>query len=118
MTDDEVRQLAERSGSSAKDIEALIKESLNQVENGVSISREAGESLKSIVDNIKKVAQGLNSISTATQEQSASMEENTAITESNAAASEQLAASAEQMASQADALQKMVSRFKVSYSTE
>ncbi|MCK5580660.1 MAG: CZB domain-containing protein [Candidatus Omnitrophica bacterium] len=110
---DEVRQLAERSAASAKDIENLIKESLKQVENGVVVSKEAGNDLKEIVENIGKIASQTQDIAGATQEQAAAMEQNSSITESNASGSEELAASAEEMASQADALQQLVSQFKI-----
>jgi methyl-accepting chemotaxis protein len=110
---DEVRKLAERSASSAKDITTLIHESLKQVENGVNLSGRAGENIKNIVSNIQAIAKQLESISIATQEQAATMEENTSITESNATASEELAASAEQMASNANVLQTLVDTFKI-----
>ncbi len=109
---DEVRQLAERSSVTAKEIQSLIKENLKQVEGGVHISREAGRKTKVIIENVKKIAEQLSSVTNSTQEQAAAMEENTSITESNASASEQLAASAEEMSSQAEALKNMVSVFK------
>ncbi len=111
---DEVRQLAERSATSAKEIQSLIKDNLAQVTNGVLVSREAGEITKGIIENIKKIADQIQSISNASQEQAAAMEENTSITESNAAASEQLAASADAMASQATVLKELVGQFKTS----
>lgn len=111
---DEVRQLAERSATSAKEIQGLIKSNLVQVANGVSISKEAGDNVKGIMGNIMMIADQLSSVANATQEQAAAMEENTSITESNAAASEQLAASAEEMSSQAEALRNMVAQFKTS----
>lgn len=110
---DEVRKLAERSASSAKDIKALIGDSSRQVGSGVSLSKAAGENLKGMVTDITKVAEQLKSISTATQEQAATMEENTSITESNASAAEELAAAAEEMSAQAQELEKLVSSFKV-----
>jgi methyl-accepting chemotaxis protein len=110
---DEVRKLAERSASSAKDIANTIHESLRQVESGVKLSNEAGENLKKIVENIQTVATQLESISLARQEQAATMEENTSITESNASASEELAASAEEMSSNAQLLQSLVEKFKI-----
>ncbi len=109
---DEVRLLAERSASSAKEIQNLIKDNLKQVENGVTVSKQAGESTKIIIESIKKIADQLQSVANATQEQAAAMEQNTSITESNASASEELAASAEEMSSQAEALRNMVSQFK------
>jgi methyl-accepting chemotaxis protein len=110
---DEVRKLAERSASSAKEISSLIKESLQQVESGVTLTRATGDSLKQMVEDISKVATQLQSISGATHEQAAAMEENTSITESNASASEELAASGEELAGQANTLRVMVSGFKV-----
>jgi methyl-accepting chemotaxis protein len=110
---DEVRQLAERSATSAKEIQGLIKENLRQVEDGVKISRDAGEIVRGITENIRKVSEQLQSVSNATQEQAAAMEQNTSITESNASAAEQLAASAEQMSSQAQALKGLVAQFRV-----
>jgi len=110
---DEVRKLAERSASSAKDITNTIQESLRQVENGVNLSGQAGDNLKKIVENIQGVAAQLETISIATQEQAATMEENTSITESNASASEELAASAEEMSSNAQLLQSLVDKFKL-----
>lgn len=111
---DEVRKLAERSASSAKDITNLIKDSSQQVSKGASLSKKAGEDLEQIVADIMQVAEQIQSISTSTQEQAATMEENTSITETNASASEELAASAEQMKSQAETLQSLVGQFKVS----
>ncbi|MFH1080663.1 MAG: methyl-accepting chemotaxis protein [Pseudomonadota bacterium] len=111
---DEVRQLAERSATSAKEIQNLIKENLRQVENGVTISKESGQLVKGITDSVKKVADQLLSVANATQEQAAAMEQNTSITESNASSAEQLAASAEEMSAQAEVLKNMVAQFKTS----
>ena len=110
---DEVRKLAERSASSAKEIGGLIKESLRQVESGVALTKTTGDNLKQMVEDISKVANQLQSISGATQEQAAALEENTSITESNAAASEELAASGEELSGQAASLSTIVSAFKV-----
>ena len=110
---DEVRKLAERSSDSAKDIKNLIGESAVQVQKGVTLSHDAGDSLKKMVVDITKVAEQLKSISTATQEQAATMEENTSITESNASSSEALAAAAEEMSAQAQELQRLVGKFRV-----
>jgi methyl-accepting chemotaxis protein len=109
---DEVRKLAERSATSAKEIQNLIKSNLQQIGQGVVISQEAGAMVLGITESIKKIADQLQSVANATQEQAAAMEQNTSITESNATSSAQLAASAEEMSSQAQALHNLVAQFK------
>ena len=109
---DEIRKLAERSATSAKEIDKLIKDNLRQVELGVTVSKETGQIVRGITDSIKKVADQLQMVSNATQEQAAAMEQNTAITESNASAAQQMAKFAQEMSSQAEVLRGMVARFK------
>jgi methyl-accepting chemotaxis protein len=110
---DEVRQLAERSAISAKEIKQIINANLKNVQDGVTIYREAGESTQQIIADVHQIAAQLQNIANATQEQAAAMEENTSITESNAAASEELASTAEKMAQQAANLKELVSKFRV-----
>jgi methyl-accepting chemotaxis protein len=108
---DEVRKLADRSASSAKDIENLIIESSKRVEEGVKLSNDAGESIKRILAEIGNVARQLQAISMATQQQTATVEGNASITAANASASQQLSAAAQEMATQAETLKNMVTRF-------
>jgi len=110
---DEVRLLAERSAGSAKDIEALIKNSVKEVGNGVSVSSTTGENMKKIIGDISSVSKNLQEISVSVHDQSLIMKENTTITESNAATSEELAASSEEVSAQAQNLRNIVSIFKV-----
>jgi methyl-accepting chemotaxis protein len=109
---DEVRKLAERSASAAKEILSMIKANLKEVDAGVLVSQGAGAITHEILEDIQKIAQQLQSVSAATQEQAAAMEENASITESNSAAAEQLASSAEAMSSQATLLHDRVAQFK------
>lgn len=109
---DEVRKLAERSALSAKEISNLINTSSEQVTQGVTLSKDAGTNLNTIIGDIKRVAGEVDSISSVTEEQAAAMEENSSITDSNAAAAEQMVASAEQIALQAQSLEQLVAKFK------
>lgn len=111
---DEVRQLAERSALSAKEIGNLIKDSRNQVQNGVAVSREAEEQIKEIVKQIGTIAIQLQSIANASQEQASAMEESASITESNASSSEQLASTARALQEQSRNLEDLVGQFKTS----
>jgi methyl-accepting chemotaxis protein len=110
---DEVRKLAEKSAASSKNIKQLIKESSVHVEMGEKISKNANESLKSIVNDIEKVAEKLQEVSSLTHEQASAMEENSSITESNAAASNELASFVSRLSNHTTSLNMLISQFKV-----
>lgn len=111
---DEVRKLAERSAISAKEIHRFINESSKQVENGVAVSKHAGENLGEIVVTINEIAAQIQSVTTVTHEQTAAMEENTAVVEANAATAEELAASAQELEKQAKVIREMAMSFRIS----
>jgi methyl-accepting chemotaxis protein len=117
----EVRNLAQRSAGAAKEIKALIGDSVDKVDAGSKLVDEAGQTMDLIVTSIKQVADIMGEITAATQEQSNGIEEvNQAITQmdemtqQNAALVEQAAAAAESMEEQAQMLAKAVSIFKLS----
>lgn len=114
---EEVRNLAQRSATAAKDTSTLIAESISKAEEGEKVTETAGAALKKVVDEITKVAAQLNDISANVGEQSegvnqvskavTSMDE---VTQQNAATAEQSAASSEQLSAQAEQLKSVVSR--------
>ena len=107
----EVRSLAHRSASAAKEIKALISASLEQVNAGSSVAEEAGQTISSIVDNARKIDQLMSEISRASAEQSTgiaqvsksldvldlSTQQNAALVEETAAASATLSEQAQQL---------------------
>ena len=116
----EVRALAQRSASAAKEIKVLIGDSVEQINDGARLVTEAGSSMQIIVAGIQKVTDIINEISVASNEQAAGIEQvNRAIvqmedvTQQNAALVEEAAAAAESMRDQADVLLELVSRFKL-----
>ncbi|MFM6929978.1 MAG: methyl-accepting chemotaxis protein [Bdellovibrio sp.] len=68
---DAVRTLAQKSATSAKEISALIKVSLEQIENGKNGADRTGQSMKSILESIGNVSTLNTEIAQASQEQSA-----------------------------------------------
>ena len=116
----EVRNLAQRSASAAKEIKALIGDSVDKVDLGSTLVDQAGQTMGLIVTSIKQVADIMAEITAATQEQSSGIEEvNRAITQmdemtqQNAALVEQAAAAASMMQEQAQNLAEAVSIFKL-----
>ncbi|HJV88462.1 MAG TPA: methyl-accepting chemotaxis protein, partial [Noviherbaspirillum sp.] len=116
----EVRNLAQRSAGAAKEIKALIGDSVEKVDAGSKLVDEAGKTMDEIVTSVKHVADIMNEISAASQEQSAGIEQvNLAInqmdqmTQQNAALVEEAAATAESMQMQATTLAQAVAVFKL-----
>ncbi|MDP1979664.1 methyl-accepting chemotaxis protein [Undibacterium sp.] len=116
----EVRNLAQRSASAAKEIKTLIDDSVEKVNQGNKLVEDAGMTMDEIVTSIKHVADIMSEITAASQEQSAGIEQvNLAIaqmdemTQQNSALVEQAAAAAESMQEQAGALAQAVSVFKL-----
>ncbi|WP_339937856.1 methyl-accepting chemotaxis protein [Undibacterium luofuense] len=66
----EVRALAQRSASAAKEIKELIQHSVEQVEQGAELVDEAGQSMDELVSGVKKVAALMQEFTVSTQEQS------------------------------------------------
>ena len=116
----EVRNLAQRSAGAAKEIKALIGDSVEKVDAGSRLVDEAGQTMEQIVTSVKHVADIMSEITAASQEQSAGIGEiNQAITQmdemtqQNAALVEQAAAAAESMQEQAALLGEAVAAFKL-----
>ena len=116
----EVRNLAQRSAGAAKEIKALIGDSVEQVEIGSKLVRDAGLTMDEVVGSVRRVADIMQEITAASSEQSAGIEQvNMAIvqmdqvTQQNAALVEQAAAAAESMQDQATALNEVVSVFRL-----
>ena len=119
----EVRSLAHRSAGAAKQISELIRDSVETVDSGSNLVRQAGDTMNLIVSSIQNVATIINEISVASSDQSRSIiEVNQAIrqmddmTQQNAALVEQAAAAAESLEEQAELLKQVVNVFKLNES--
>ncbi len=116
----EVRELAQRSATAAKDIKGLITKSGNEVKVGVKLVQETGEALNEIESRVLKINDHIHSIATAAREQSTGLQEvNTAInqmdqvTQQNAAMVEETSAATHKLSAEAEGLMGLVSRFRV-----
>jgi methyl-accepting chemotaxis protein-1 (serine sensor receptor) len=114
----EVRNLAQRSAGAAKEIKALIGDSVEKVDNGSKLVDQAGTTMEQIVSSVSHVADIMSEIAAASEEQSRGIEQvNQAITQmdettqQNAALVEEAAAAAQSMQDQAENLTKVVAVF-------
>ena len=117
----EVRNLAQRSATAAKEIKALIGDSVSKVSNGTALVDQSGEILVEIVDVVSQVSRLVADIADASQEQASGIEQvNKAVlqmdemTQQNAALVEQVAAGSESMGQQAGGLRELVAFFQLS----
>lgn len=131
---DEVRKLAERTSKSTEEISAMIgsiqsgtsgavssmEEGTTRVSEGVSMARQAGESMQKIRSGADQVIASVNEIMVALREQSTasgqvagSVEEIARMTEQNSAEVQEIARTAEHLERLAASLQNSVSQFRV-----
>jgi len=116
----EVRSLAGRSATAAKEIKELIQDSVRKVEDGSLLVTQSGQTLEQIVLSVKKVSDIVAEIAAASREQSSGIEQvNKAVmqmdemTQQNAALVEEATAASQSMADQARDLTKMMERYEV-----
>jgi methyl-accepting chemotaxis protein len=115
----EVRELAQRAASAAKDIKGLITKSGDEVSVGVKYVQATGESLADIEIRVTKINDHIHSIATAAREQATGLQEvSTAVnqmdqvTQHNAAMVEESSAATHKLKAEADSLTSLVSRFR------
>lgn len=116
----EVRSLAQRSAEAAKEIKALIEESVSGVGAGARHVKEAADTIDRAMAGVGEVAKVIESIAGASAEQSSGLEEIKkaivqieSVTQQNAVLVEQTAAAALSFKDSADALAQVVSAFKL-----
>ena len=116
----EVRSLAQRSATAAKEIKELISDSVGRVENGSALVTEAGAVIDEVVVAVKRVTDIMGEISAASDEQSSGIEQvNQAVnqmdqvTQQNAALVEEAAAAAQSLEEQAGVLRSAVASFRL-----
>jgi methyl-accepting chemotaxis protein len=116
----EVRSLAQRSASAAKEIKDLIRDSVSKVQDGTLLVNESGDTLKELVGAVQRVSTIVQEITTASLEQGAGIEQvNIAVsqmdemTQQNAALVEQASAAGEALSDQAQQLIDLIAFFNL-----
>ncbi|MBP1885750.1 methyl-accepting chemotaxis protein [Sinorhizobium mexicanum] len=116
----EVRELAQRAASAAKDIKALISKSGGEVATGVKLVQATGSALGEIETRVLKINDHIHSIATAAREQSTGLAEvSTAVnqmdqvTQRNAAMVEEANAATHKLSGETGNLANLIAYFKV-----
>ncbi|KGV91165.1 methyl-accepting chemotaxis (MCP) signaling domain protein [Burkholderia pseudomallei ABCPW 30] len=116
----EVRSLAQRSATAAKEIKQLIDASVERVNNGSALVGQAGETMTEILQAVRRVTDIMGEIAAASEEQSSGISQvgravtqMDEMTQQNAALVEEAAAAASSLQEQAARLRESVSAFQV-----
>jgi methyl-accepting chemotaxis protein len=116
----EVRNLAQRSAEAAREIKALIEDSVSKVEGGTRLVSESGKALEEIVSAVSNVSELINEIANSSQVQANSIlginnsiNEMDKMTQQNSSLVEEAASSSEAMAGKATELVEIMSFFSL-----
>jgi len=116
----EVRSLAQRSATAAKEIKELIGNSVDSINHGSALVEQAGTTMNQVVGSVSRVTDIMAEIAAASSEQrtgiahvNQAISQMDSVTQQNAALVEQAAAAAASMQDQAANLAQLVSRFKL-----
>ncbi|MHB9804527.1 methyl-accepting chemotaxis protein [Pantoea ananatis] len=116
----EVRNLAQRSATAAKEIKELIERAVEQVDSGVHVAAGTGESILKVVGMVNELAGAMDEISMASSEQmqgisqvSIAVSQMDGVTQNNAALVEESSSASQSLSEQAHSLRGMVEAFRV-----
>jgi methyl-accepting chemotaxis protein len=116
----EVRSLAQRSASAAREIKVLIGDAVSQVDSGAQLVNQTGETMQEIVESVQRVTAVIGNITQSSIEQATGIAHiNLAIadmdrsTQENAALVEEAAAAASTLHEQASNLTMVTDTFRL-----
>lgn len=116
----EVRTLAQRSATAARDIKTLIEQAVTQVESGVTVASSTGQSIMKIVGMVGELAGSMDELSQASSEQmqgiaqvSIAVSQMDGVTQNNAALVMESSSASQSLSVQAHALRNIVETFRV-----
>ncbi|MCO6043912.1 Cache 3/Cache 2 fusion domain-containing protein [Aeoliella sp. ICT_H6.2] len=116
----EVRSLAQRSATAAREIKTLIEDSVGKVKAGSDLVNKSGDTLQEIVTSVKRVTDIVAEIAAASQEQTTGIEQiNRAVTQldhvtqSNASQTEEMSGTATALSRLSGRLQEAIAQFNL-----
>ncbi|OON96929.1 MAG: hypothetical protein ATN36_04675 [Epulopiscium sp. Nele67-Bin005] len=116
----EIRELANRSSETVKEIEEIIKQSFLYIEEGQKMAVETENSLKDIVESVDLTADFFTELVESTKKQQSSVNQLlegtsqiSAVVQNNAATSQESASISEQLEAEAEHLKQLLKYFKI-----
>lgn len=117
---DQIGKLASDSAQSAVNTKELISKTLDEIEDGNSITLRTSKSFTEVIEDMRNFAEVARTTSETSQTQfeslkqvQAGIEQISSVVQSNSAAAEETSATSEELSAQADNLESQVSRFKL-----
>lgn len=116
----EVRVLAQRSATAAKEIGAMINDSISNIEQGSGMVKQAGSTMNEVMADVKKVVEIMDEVMLASGEQTRgisqiniAIQQMDGVTQQNASLVSEVATAASSLQQQVVNLQHSVARFQV-----
>ncbi len=117
---EEVRNLASKSASAAKETAEMIEDTIRKIDNGQKLAGETAEALDKIVDSIQNVtgligdmAKSSNEQATAVSQIDQAINQVSTVVQTNSATSEECAAASEELSNQAVNLRNQMAGYKL-----
>ncbi len=117
---EEVRNLAAKSATAAKETAEMIEDSIRKIGNGQKLSNETSEALDKIVNSIEEVAALIGSIAESSNEQAPAVSQIdqainqvSTVVQTNSATSQECAAASEELSNQAVNLRNQLAEYKL-----
>lgn len=117
---EEVRSLAAKSASAAKDTQEKIEDTIHKVDHGMKLAESTAKALDEIAANIDKVAELVGNIAVASNDQATAISQIdqaigqvSQVVQTNSATSEQCAAASEELSNQAENLRNLMANFQL-----
>jgi methyl-accepting chemotaxis protein len=116
----EVRNLAQRSASAAREIKELIDDSVGKIDAGAQLVHQAGDTMDDIVESVRRVTHIVSDIAAASEKQTSGIDQISqaigqieGVTQRNAVVVEEAGGASESLREQAVRLSQLVAVFKL-----
>ena len=116
----EVRTLAQRSASAAREIKTMIQASVERADAGATLVNDAGQTMREVVSTVRNITGIVTNIASARREQSSGIEQvglavtnMDRVTQQKAALVEQSSAATQVLQEESEKLSRLIASFRL-----